>query len=170
MKLIAIIGARLLVGLAYGQQATGLPMGLEYMMTRSQVLSQLKALEAHRVDSKAADTFAYVVPAPDTNAKNGLFLQFDQNRLVSITSMKSEMDKQLYQTYMSKLLQQAQQWKSQGVKTVHEDKSNAFYLYRDDKSYISFSGSPLQGKPGRFSVDLEFTEKRFFEKKHPDRK
>jgi hypothetical protein len=148
------------------QSRTGLPLDLDYFMSRQQVLSHLKAFDVYRSESGVADTVAYVIPpTPDANTKNGLFLKFSGNKRVEIASMKSDMSKPLHETYMGRLLSEAQQWKTEGAATVQEDKNNYFYLYRDNKSYITISGSAAPGSNGKYSVKIAFTERRFHDKK-----
>ena len=67
----------------------------------------MKAMAAYRSKDTKPTTIAYVIDAPDTNTKNGLFLKFAGGHLVEIASMKSEMNKTMYDTYMVSLLDQA---------------------------------------------------------------
>jgi len=148
---------------AVDQTRTGLPLDLDYSMSSQQVLSHLKLLDMYRVESGKEDAITYITPAPDTDTKNGLFLQFKNDKLVEIASMKTEMDEALYNRYVSRLLEVTQQWKSQGVESVYESKASSYYLYRDNRSYMTISGGTVTGKTGRFSVTTTFSEKRFFE-------
>ncbi len=146
---------------AIGQTRTGLPFDLDYFMSKQQVVSYLKAFDMYRIESGKEDTIAYAIDAPDTNTKNGLFLEFKNDKLVEISSMKTEMDEVLYKRYIILLLEVAQQWKASGIEIVREDNVNTYYLYRDNKSYMSISGG-FRGKPGKFNVMTTFSERNFF--------
>ena len=62
---------------AINEGRTGLPFDLRWGMTKQEVQSHLKALDMYRVvDENSPDTIIYSVPAPDTNTKDGLFLDF----------------------------------------------------------------------------------------------
>jgi hypothetical protein len=152
---IAILFSGLI--LCHAQTRTGLPLDLDYAMSKQQVVNHLKAMDVYRTQSSEPDTIDYVIPDHVTNTKNGLFLKFSEDKLVEIASMKSGMDGALYTTYLSKLLEQAQQWKAMGCETIIEDEGNAFYLYRNLTSYFSISGSKSR-------VTLTFMEKNFHEK------
>ncbi|NOZ10042.1 MAG: hypothetical protein GXP09_03185 [Gammaproteobacteria bacterium] len=160
---IAILGA--FVASAHAQSPSGLPMGLDYGMPKADVLAHMKAMASYRVQDTKPTTIVYVVPAPDTNTKNGLFLDFAGDRLVEIASMKSEMNKAMYNTYMASLLGQANKWKAAGVETIFEDKSNSMYLYRDHRSYITISGSALSEDRNKFSVTITFTDQKYQDRK-----
>lgn len=168
MKAIAfvvIIVAMVAGASASDQSSTGLPLGLEYSMSKAEVLAHTKVMASYRIQDTDPAAISYVIPAPDTNTKNGLFLKFAGDRLVEIASMKSEMNKAMYDTYMASLLSQANKWKAAGVETVWEDTSNSIYLYRDEKSYISISGTALSKAKNKFSVTITFIDR-----KHKDRK
>ena len=153
---------------AMDQTRTGLPLDLDYSMSRQQVLSHLKLLDMYRVEGGKEDTITYITPAPDTDTKNGLFLQFKNDKLVEIAFMKTEMDEALYNRLVTKLLEVSQQWKSQGVETVYESKASSYYLYRDNRSYMTIIVGTVSGNSGRFSVTTTFSEKGFFEDSTPD--
>jgi hypothetical protein len=152
---------------ASAQADTGLPYGLDYLMSKAQVATQLSAMAAYRVESGDPNTVAYVIPAPDTNTKNGLFLEFNGNELVEISSTKSSMDRALYDRYLDTMLAQAKQWIAAAMSSAMEDKLNTFYLYRDLKSYVSISGSRDAKARDKFSVSISFMEKKHFEKTNP---
>jgi hypothetical protein len=152
---------------AMGQSRTGLPLDLDYFMSRQQVLSHLKLLDMYRVEKANGNTITYVIPAPDTDTKNGLFLKFSEHKLVEIASMKTGMSKALFESYMSKMLLMAKQWKAEGVETVIEEKDLSYYLYRDRKSYMEISGSALAGSDGKFLVTITFTERQAHDRKRP---
>ena len=154
-----------------GQPRTGLPLDLDYFMSRAEVVSHLKAFDAYRVESGREDTTAYVTPAPDTDTKNGLFLKFSEDKLMEIASTKIGMSKPMYDSYMSRLLSTAQQWKLQGIETIYEDQRHAYYLFKDNRSYISISGSAASGGNGKFNVTITFTERHILtESIHRERK
>lgn len=165
MLIIAVSLVSFFLATHVGAQESGLPLGLDYSMSRAQVLAHTKLMASYRVKDTKPNTIAFVVAAPDTNTKNGLFLDFVRDRLVEIASMKSEMNKAMYDTYMESLLSQANKWKAAGVETVWEDKNNSTYLYKDDKSYITISGGALFKDKNKFSVTITFTDHQ-----HHDRK
>jgi hypothetical protein len=140
---------------------TGLPLDLNYYMSKDAVLQQLKLIDQFRVDSKDINQLAYVVPNPDSNTKNALFVTFDNDKLVRITDMKSDMSKPMFDSYMQQLKGVANQWKAKGATIVFEKDADMYYVYRDIRSYMSISGAPLDKKPGLYSVTVEFTERDF---------
>jgi len=81
--------------------------------------------------------------------------------------MKTGMSKALFESYMSKMLLMAKQWKAEGVETVIEEKDLSYYLYRDRKSYMEISGSALAGSDGKFLVTITFTERQAHDRKRP---
>jgi hypothetical protein len=140
---------------------TGLPLDLNYYMTKDAVLQQLKLIDQFRVDSKDANQLAYVVPNPDSNTKNALFVTFDNDKLVRIADMKSGMSKPMFDSYMQQLKGIASQWKAKGAATVFEKETDMYYVYKDVRSYMSISGTLLGNKSGLYSVTVEFTEQNF---------
>jgi hypothetical protein len=138
---------------------TGLPLDLSYFMSRDAVLQQLKLIDRFLVDSRDANQLAYVVPNPDSNTKSALFLTFDNDTLVCISDIKSDMSKPMFDSYMQKLKATAEQWKAKGAKTVFEKDADMKYLYKDVRSYMCISGSALEKKPGLYMVSVSFTER-----------
>jgi hypothetical protein len=167
LAVLAVVLCLLSIGL-HAQEKAGLPFGLRYGTTRSQATTQLAALADHRVDSGDPNTIAYVVPAPDSDTKNGLFLEFHENKLVEISSMKSRMPRPLYDKYVKQLLSQASGWVAAGMTPVMENKENSFYLYRDLQSYVNISGSKERGAADLYSVTLSFIAKEHFERTNPE--
>ena len=140
---------------------TGLPLDLNYYLSKDAVLQQLKLIDHFRVDSKDINQLAYVVPNPDSNTKNALFVTFDNDKLVRITDMKSDMSKLMFDSYMQQLKGVANQWKAKGAVIVFEKNADMYYVYRDVRSYMSIAGAALDKKPGLYSVTVEFTERDF---------
>ena len=140
---------------------TGLPMDLNYFMSKDAVLQHLKLIDQFRVDSKDINQLAYVVPNPDSNTKSALFVTFDNDKLVQIMDVKSDMDKPMFDTYMIKLKDIANQWKAKGASIVFEKDADMYYVYKDVRSYMSISGSALEKKPGLYSVTVEYTQQDF---------
>jgi hypothetical protein len=140
---------------------TGLPLDLDYLMPKDAVLQHLKLIDVFRVDSGKPEELAYVVPNPDSNTKNALFVTFDNDKLVRITDMKTDMSKPMLDSYMQKLKDIANQWKTKGATAVFEKDADMYYLYTDNRSYMSISGSALEKKPGLYSVTVEYTEKTY---------
>ena len=165
---LVFIACSLLASFALGQGRTGLPLDLDYGMSRDQALNHLKALDMYRIGSSDNDTIAYVVPAPDSNTKNGFFLEFDNGLLVEIAAMETEMNHQLYESYMKSLLEQAKTWKDAGMEAVIEDKGNALYQYMDNRSIVGISGSPMLPSKDKYSVQITFTEKLYYQQKLHD--
>ena len=92
------------------QGRTGLPLDLNFAMSKEDVLIHMKALDLYRVESGSKDMIAYVVPDPASNTKNGLFLKFsDENGLIEIASTKADMSFDLYEDYMKKLSNNAKE-------------------------------------------------------------
>ena len=150
-------------GAALTAERTGLPFDLEYFMTKPDVVNHLKAFAMYRVDTEKEDEIAFVVPDPGTNTKNGMFLEFERGKLVEITSTKSGMKKAQFETYLKQMLSVADKWKTSGASTVFESTTNNFYLYKDERSYMTISG----GDPSEdFSVDVSFTEKEYHETRY----
>jgi hypothetical protein len=164
---MGVILTVLTVTTAWGQSRTGMPLDLDYFMSREQVLTHLKLLDTYRVESGKTNSLAYVVPSPDTNTKNGLFLEFSDDKLIEIASMKMGMNKALFEKYVADLISLSEKWKADGVETVIEEKSYCYYLYRDRKSYIEINGDATAGRDGKFSVTLTFTERLFRDGKRP---
>lgn len=147
--------------LVFAQGRGQLPLGLEYFMSSSEVESQLSELSGYKIDDGQVNTLAYMVPADGGETKNGIFLKFDATGLVEIASMKTDMKKPMYDQYMRKMQDRAETWKEAGVETVWEDDTNTIYIYRDERSRISISGSELSKSADRYSVTLTFTEREF---------
>jgi len=126
-------------------------------------MSHLNLIAMYQVDSNAENLLAFVIPDPATKTKNGLFIEFDNGKLVEITSSKSGMNKQLYSEYLNNLLVNAERWKASGVSVVLESKENSLYVYKDQRSYMTIGGGKLSNK---YFVDISFTEKQYHERKH----
>jgi hypothetical protein len=140
---------------------TGLPLDLNYYMSKDSVLKQLKLIDQFRVDSKDLNQLAYVVPNPDSDTKNALFVTFDNDKLVRISDVKSNMNKPMFDSYMRQLKGIADQWKAKGAAIVFEKNDDMYYVYKDIRSYMSISGAALDKSPGLYMVTVDFTEKNF---------
>jgi hypothetical protein len=81
---------------AFGEERTDLPFDLNYFMSQRAVSAHLRAIDAYRVESQNKDTIAYMIPAPDSNTTNGLFLRFNDDKLIEIDSTKFGMNSELY--------------------------------------------------------------------------
>ena len=144
---------------AVGQAPTGLPLDLDYFMSRQQTVAHLHLLAPYKVESRNPNTLAYVLPDPVTSTKNGLFFEFKGDGLVEIASMKTGLTSLLFTKYMTGLLSIAEQWKAAGVETIVENKEHCFYLYRDRRSYMTISGGYEEGSPDKSRVTTTFTER-----------
>ena len=127
-------------------------------MTKVQVLDQLKAFNSYRVPDVDANTIAYVVPVPDTNTKNALFLQFSNNHLVEISSEKKGMTSTLHASYIEQLKKTAKKWKDAGASVLHEDDIGMSYVYKDDRSFMIIQGTP-SASSSQFSTSVTFYDK-----------
>ncbi len=154
----ALLVLCLFVSPASGQEKlSGLPFGLDYSMTKRHAQQTMQTLSQYKV-STPQGMIAYVIPDPATSTVNSLFLDFKDDRLMQIASVKSEMGEALYARYLEQLLQQAQKWVAQGVEKVWEDPKSKVYMYRDEKSVISISGRDEGG--GKYTVSLTFKDRR----------
>jgi hypothetical protein len=162
----ALVAATLVLtlGLANAESPSGLPFDLKYGMSRAETQAHMKAMEQYRAASGSSNELTYVVPDPMSGSKNGLLIKFDTDKLVEIASMKSGMSPDAYSKYLAALLAKTKEWSRQGMTTVMEDSANAFYLYRDDRSYVSVSGISNVDKAPSKSVTLTFTEAQHFNK------
>lgn len=147
-------------------ERTGLPFDLDYAMSEQQTLDQLRALDMYRIDGKPGE-LTYVIEDQDTATKNGLFIVFEENKLVEISSMKTDMDKALHDRYMKEMTEVGRQWQMLGCELLVKNESNHFYLYRDMRSYMTISGSPVPNVNDKYSTSVSFEEKSYFEKRHP---
>ena len=163
MRLSALF---LALSIGSSEAQTGLPFGLNFGMSRAAAKAQLAAFAAYTTDSHDPHVLAYVLLAPDTDTKNGLFLTFDADKLVEFASTKTDMAFDLYRKYLNGLLAQAKAWKAAGMTPVLENSENNFYAYKDDKTVASVSGSNMS-KSKQFEVTVSFTEKVFFCRLHP---
>lgn len=136
-------------------------VGLSYSMSKSDVKSHLKAMATYEIDTGDENRVAYITPDIIKKTETALFLQFDRGKLVEIASGKYEMDIDEFEAYLEKMLLIAEEWKSAGVTTVVESKTNNMYIYKDMRSYITISGS---AKLDKYSVSISFTEKNYQEK------
>jgi hypothetical protein len=140
---------------------TGLPLDLDYLMPKDAVLQHLKLIDVFRVDSENPCELAYVVPNPDSNTKNALFVTFDDDKLVRIADVKSGMNKAMFDSYMLQLKGIASKWKASGCTPVFENEKDMYYVYKDMRSYMSISGAALRTQPDLYSVTVEYTEKTY---------
>ena len=163
-QFLKVAGVLAMASVAFAQPRTGLPFDLDYLMSKQEVLTHMKAMAMYRVDSGNVNEIAYVIAAQDTNTKNGLVLEFSGDKLVEISSMKAEMNQQMYDRYLKELLSQASIWKAAGMDAVMEDQANAFYLYKDLKSYVSISGNKGGNSKDKYMVTISFTYGPHFEK------
>lgn len=164
IMILMVSGLFAIIGAALAAERTGLPFDLEYFMTKPEVVNHLKAFAMYRVNTEKEDEIAFVVPDPGTNTKNGMFLEFERGKLVEITSIKSGMKKAQFETYLKQMLSIADKWKkTSGASTVFESTTNNFYLYKDERSYMTISGG---GPSESFSVDVSFTEKEYHERRY----
>jgi hypothetical protein len=148
----------------WAQTLTGLPLGLDYSMTKPQVLEQLKAFTSYRVTDVDANTIAFVVPAPDTNTKNALFLKFSNNHLVEISSTKAGMTSALHASYIEQLKKTARKWKDEGALVLHEDNVGLSYVYKDVRSVMLIQGTP-DSTASNYSASVTFYDRAFKEQK-----
>lgn len=63
---VLFIAQLLFSELLFAQTGAGLPLGLDYSMTKAQVTKHLVAMESHRIQTGKPNTVAYVVVAPDS--------------------------------------------------------------------------------------------------------
>jgi hypothetical protein len=130
----------------------------------------MKAMEQYRVPPPSANELAYVAPDSMSSTKNGLFVKFERDKLVEISSMKTGMSQEAYNKYMDALVAKTKEWINLGMKQVMADKLNAFYLYQDDRSYVSVSGTSVADKSATKSVTLTYSEHAYFKKTAETRK
>lgn len=152
------------------QSYSGLPLDLRYGMSRAETQAHMKLMRQYEVPPPNAGELAYVVPDPGSSSKNGLFLKFDGEKLVEIASMKTGMTQPMYDKYMESLRTKTKEWIGQGMTAVLEDRRNAFYLYKDERSYVSVSGTSSADKSPMKSVTLTFSEGKYFKKVSPSNK
>lgn len=122
------------------------------------------ALQQHQMPPSGTDEFVYVTQDPASSSKNALFLKFSSDKLVEIVSMKTEMPQALYGKYMEGLLTKSKEWVALGMKVVMEDRLNAFYLYKDDRTYVSISGTSVANTSPVKSVTVTYSEGAYFKK------
>jgi|GEM_PF-1746379 len=141
------------------QTRTGLPFDLKWGMTKQEVQSQLKIMDVYRiVNNEQPDTIAYSIPAPDTNTRNGLFLDFNNNKLVQINSTKFDMNTELYKSYMDRLLKIGMAYEAEGMQIVVEDKVANIYVYKNSKNVIKISGNGQPDTDSNFMAGITFTD------------
>jgi len=155
--------------LDYGIDSRGigtetLPFSLKYFMTKAQVENLLGAFSAGRIDSGDPDVLAYSVPDQLTGTTNALMLVFSAKGLVEISSMKRSMSKPMYEKYLGEMREQASAWRASGMNTVMEDDSNAFYLYKDSRSYVEVTGTTQVSSANDYRVTVTFSEATHFDK------
>ena len=167
--LIALVALLTSAGEALCQGGTGLPFDLAYSMSKEEAVARLKSLESKRIQNESTDTIAYAVPDPATDTVNGLFLNFSADKLVEITTTKYNMNSVLYQNYMADLLDQAKSWVEQGMEVIVEDENDNYYVYKDKRTVVSISGSPMPNQTEKFQASMIFTEPNYFQQKTDDR-
>ena len=121
---------------SFGSDSDGLPMGLRYGISKTQVSKQLLKLKNHRYADFGTE-LDYVFDDPDSAEFTLLSVGFDTNdKLISVEARRCAMGLERYEEYVAGIRSDMERWKYGGATVAIEDDEYGNYLLKNTNSCI----------------------------------